>query len=64
MKRTKISSLFPKRGNRNAKRTENYIHKNKITHGDGGEPLLRPANFTFGPDATLNTEIHEKNRFT
>ena len=26
---TKISSLFPKRGNRNAKRTEK--HKNKIT---------------------------------
>ena len=33
-KRTKsseISSLFPKRGNRNAKRTEK--HKNKITQG-------------------------------
>ena len=30
-KSTKISSLFPKRGNRNTKRTEK--HKNKITHG-------------------------------
>ena len=30
-KGTKISSLFPKRGNRNTKRTEK--HKNKITHG-------------------------------
>ena len=30
-KSTKISSLFPKRGNRNAKRTEK--HKNKITPG-------------------------------
>ena len=30
-KSTKISSLFPKRGNRNAKRTE--THKNKITQG-------------------------------
>ena len=30
-KSTKINSLFPKRGNRNAKRTENY--KNKITQG-------------------------------
>ena len=30
-KSTKISYLFPKRGNRNAKRTEN--HKNKITQG-------------------------------
>ena len=30
-KSTKISSLFPKRGNRNTKRTEK--HKNKKTHG-------------------------------
>ena len=30
-KNTKISSLFPKRGNRNTKRTEK--HKNKMTHG-------------------------------
>ena len=30
-KSTKISSHFPKRGNRNAKRTEK--HKNKMTHG-------------------------------
>ena len=29
--KTKISSLFPKRGNRNTKRTEK--HKNKMTHG-------------------------------
>ena len=26
------------------------------------KPLLQPANFTLGPDATLNTEIH-KNSF-
>ena len=32
MKNTKISPLFPKRGNRNAKRTENY--KNKTTRQD------------------------------
>ena len=31
MQITKITSLFPKRGNRNAKRTEK--HKNKITQG-------------------------------
>ena len=31
MKSTKVSSLFPKRGNRNTKRTEKY--KNKMTHG-------------------------------
>ena len=31
MKSTKINSLFPKRGNRNAKKTEK--HKNKITQG-------------------------------
>ena len=30
-KSTKISSLFPKRGKRNAKRTEK--HKNKMTQG-------------------------------
>ena len=30
-KSTKISYLFPKRGNRNTKRTEK--HKNKMTHG-------------------------------
>ena len=30
-KSIKISSLFPKRGNRNTKRTEK--HKNKMTHG-------------------------------
>ena len=30
-KSTKIRSLFPKRGNRNAKRTEK--HKNKMTQG-------------------------------
>ena len=84
----KISSLFPKRGNRNTKRTEK--HKNKMTHGKtynksprrinhkatksktntrttalersveqttgGFKALLQLANFTLGPDATLNTE--------
>ena len=91
-KSTKISSLFPKRGNRNTKRTEK--HKNKMTYGKtykksprrinhkatriktntgttalersveqttGGrvKALLQLANFTLGPDATLNTEIHK-----
>ena len=90
-KSTKISSLFPKRGNRNTKRTEK--HKNKMTHGKaynksprrinhkatksktntgttalersveqttgGFKALLHLANFTLGPDATLNTEIHK-----
>ena len=93
-KRTKnatSSSLFPKRGNRNTKRTE--THKKKTTHGKtynksprrishkatkskinigttalersveqttgGFKALLQPANFTLGPDATLNTEIHK-----
>ena len=85
-KTTKISSLFPKRGNRNTKRTEK--HKNKTTHGTtynksprrinhkttksktntgttalersverttvGFKALLQLANFTLGPDATLN----------
>ena len=86
-KSTKISSLFPKRGNHNTKRTEK--HKNKMTHGKtynksprrinhkatrsktntgttalersveqttgGFKALLQLANFTLGPDATLNT---------
>ena len=86
-KSTKISSLFPKQGNRNTKRTEK--HKNKMTHGKtynksprrindkatksktntgttaleqvnrvnhrGFKALLQLANFTLGPDATLNT---------
>ena len=94
-KSTKISSLFPERGNRNTKRTEK--HKNKMTHGKtynksprrinhkatksktnivttalersveqttgrgggGVKALLQLANFTLGPDATLNTEIYK-----
>ena len=90
-KSTKISSLFPKRGNRNTKRTEK--HKNKMTHGKtdnksprrinhkatksktntgttalersveqttgGFKALLQVANFTLGPNAILNTEIHK-----
>ena len=90
-KSTKISPLFPKRGNRNTKRTEK--HKNKMTHGKtynksprrinhkatksktstgttalersveqttgGFKALLQLTNFTLGPDATLNTEIHK-----
>ena len=90
-KSTKISSLFPKRGNRNTKRTEK--HKNKMTHGKtynksprrinhkatksktntgttalersveqtagGFKALLQLADFTLGPDVTLNTEIHK-----
>ena len=95
-KSTKISSLFPKRGNRNTKRTEK--HKNKIIHGKtynksprrinhkatksktntrttapersaeqttgGPKALLQPANFTLGPDATLNTETYKNSART
>ena len=84
---TKISSLFPKWGNHNTKRTKKY--KNKMTHGKtynksprrinhkatksktntwttslersveqttgGFKALLQLANFTLGPNATLNT---------
>ena len=90
-KSTKISFLFPKRGNRNTKRTKK--HKNKMTHRTtyNKSPrwinhkatksktntgttalersveqttgvfkvLLQLANFTLGPDATLNTETHK-----
>ena len=41
-KSTKISSLFPKRGNRNTKRTEK--HKNKMTHGKTYNKLPRRIN--------------------
>ena len=42
-KSTKISSLFPKRGNRNTKRTKK--HKNKMTHG-------KTYNKVYGPQYT------------
>ena len=41
-KSTKISSLFPKRGNRNTKRTEK--HKNKMIHGKPYNKLPRRIN--------------------
>ena len=41
-KSTKISSIFPKRGNRNTKRTEK--HKNKMTHGKTYNKLPRRIN--------------------
>ena len=41
-KSTKISSLFPKRGNRNTKRTKK--HKNKMTHGKTYNKSLRRIN--------------------
>ena len=41
-KSTKISSLFPKRGNRNTKRTEK--RKNKMTHGKTYNKSLRRIN--------------------
>ena len=60
-KSTKISSLFPKRGNRNTKRTEK--HKNKMTHGKTYNKSPRRINqtkqqrvrLTPGP---LNSEGH------
>ena len=42
-KSTKISSLFPKRGNRNTKRTEK--HKNKMTHGKTYNKSPRRINY-------------------
>ena len=41
-KSTKISSLFPKRGNRNTERTEK--HKNKMAHGKTYNKSLRRIN--------------------
>ena len=42
-KSTKISALFPKRGNRNTKRTEK--HKNKMTHGKTYNKSPRRINY-------------------
>ena len=42
-KSTKISSLFPKRGNRNTKRT--VKHKNKMTHGKTYNKSPRRINY-------------------
>ena len=50
MKSTKISSLFPKR---DCLRTASRVNHR------GFKALLQLANFTLGPDATLNTEIHK-----
>ena len=33
--------------------------KDKSSSPAGFKALLQPANFTLGPDATLNTEIHK-----
>ena len=32
---------------------------NKLQGGGEVKELLRPANFTLGPDVTFNTEIHK-----
>ena len=45
-KSTKISSLFPKRGNRNTKRTDK--HKNKMTHGKTYNKSTRRINHKKG----------------
>ena len=51
-KSTKISSLFPKRGNRSAKRTEK--HKNKITQGKTYNKSPRRINHK-APKSKTNT---------
>ena len=53
-KSTKISSLFPKRGNRNTKRTKK--HKNKMTHGKTYNKSPRRINHKATKSKT-NTEI-------
>ena len=53
MKSTKISSLFPKRGNRNAKKTEK--HKNKIAQAKTYNKSPRRINHK-APKRKTNTE--------
>ena len=57
-KSTKISSLFPKRGNRNTKRTKK--HKNKMTHGKTYNKSLRRINHK----ATKNKTNTGKSNFS
>ena len=56
-KSTKISSVFPKRGNRNTKRTEK--HKNKMTHGKTYNKSPRRINYkaTRSKTNTGNTAL-------
>ena len=54
-KNTKIGSLFPKRGNRNAKRTEK--HKNKMTH------ITKTRLFKYTEHFTTNKEIFQIKQF-
>ena len=58
-KSTKISSLFPKRGNRNTKRTEK--HKKKMTHGKTYNKSLRTINHKATKNKTnTGTTIPER----
>ena len=60
-KGTKISSLFPKRGNHNTKRTEK--HKNKMTHGKTYNKSPRRINHkaTKSKTNTGTTALEHKN---
>ena len=53
-KSTDISSLFPKRGNRNTKRTEK--HKNKMTHGKTYNKSPRRINHKATKSKTNTTQ--------
>ena len=57
-KSTKISSLFPKRGNRNTKRNEK--HKNKMTHGKTYNKSPRRINHKATKNKT-NTNVERFN---
>ena len=66
-KSTKISSLFPKRGNRNTKRTEK--HKNKMTHGKtynksprrmNHKSLFLPKWLTYSSCLHKSKDFHQK----
>ena len=58
-KRTKISSLFPKRGNRNTKRTEKK-NKNKMTHGKTYNKSPRRINHKATIQFKCNGQLIEK----
>ena len=57
-KNTKISSLFPKRGNRNTKRTKR--HKNKMTHGS----VYVCSMYSFAPQTLSRKEVSLASTYT
>ena len=64
----KTYNKSPRRINHKATKSKTYtgttalersVEHTTVGGGGGVKALLQPTNFTLGPDATLNTEIHK-----